>query len=327
MTEILIDERLDGKTIKDFLKTDLALSSGMMKRLKFRDGGITVNNEHATVRYILKKGDILRLCDEDRQEDTCPYMIPVDLPIGILAEDSSICAVDKPPFMPAHPSQSHRLDTVANALAFRYSSSPYVFRPVNRLDRDTSGIMLTANTRLAASRLYSSMVGGDIVKMYIAVLENAPDPADGIIDKYLCRVEGSVIERRIAGTDERGAKRAITAYKSLHICENGRCAVLCAPVTGRTHQLRVHFAAIGCTICGDTLYGSRDTSINRQALHASYISFPHPDSKEKIVLTSALPNDIRTLLGKDAQKVESLFHAALTPEFEEYIRSLKDGIF
>ncbi len=323
MTEILIDKRLDGKTIKEYLKNDLALSSGMMKRLKFRDGGITVNGEHKTVRYVLRENDVLRLSDEDKAEDTCPYMIPVELPVGIAFEDEYLCAVDKPPFMPAHPSQSHRLDTVANALAYRYRGAPYVFRPVNRLDRDTSGIMLTANTRLAASRMYKAMVSGNIVKLYIAVLENAPDPAWGIIDKYMCRVEGSVIERRIASADEPNAKSALTAYKTLYTDKNGRTSVLCAPVTGRTHQLRVHFASIGCTICGDTLYGSKDTAISRQALHAAYLSFPHPADGKVCTVTSHLPADIKELLEDDAETVEKLFLNAATPEFEEYIKELK----
>lgn len=327
MTEIIIiDEGLDGKTIKDFLRVNMALSSGMLKRLKFREGGITVNGSHATVRYVLKTGDVLRLSDEDRDEDTCPYMIPVDLPIGIVYEDECVCAVNKPPEMPAHPSQSHRLDTVANALAFRYSSSPYVFRPVNRLDRDTSGIMLTANTRLAASRLYSSMVGGNIIKLYIAILSAAPEMREGIINKPMRRLEGSVIERRIAEAGEPGAKSAITAYKTLYTAENGKCAVLCAPVTGRTHQLRVHFASIGCPICGDTLYGGDTSGISRQALHSAYLEFPHPVSGETVKIFAPLPDDIRNLLGSCSDQVEEMFQAKVTPELCMYVKNLKDTI-
>ena len=122
---IQIDKIAAGKTIRDYLRVDLGYSGGMLKRLKFMEGGITVNGKFVTVRYVLQEGDCLGLRMDDRPEDTCPYMIPVDLPLKIAYEDAYLTAVDKPPAMPAHPSHSHRLDTVANALAFRYAHCPY----------------------------------------------------------------------------------------------------------------------------------------------------------------------------------------------------------
>lgn len=319
---IEITEKKAGKTIRELLRGDMGYSSGMLKKLKFTEGGITVNSKFVTVRYVLKVGDILALKTEDREEDTCPYMIPVDLELPVLFEDDHITAVNKPPFMPAHPSFGHRLDTVANALSFRYSGAPYVFRPVNRLDSDTSGIMLTANSRLAASLLYRSMISGEIVKMYIAVLTSAPKEAEGTIDIPLRRCDDSIIKRRTCTIDDLGAKSALTYYKVLYADpESGRCAVLASPVTGRTHQLRVHFAALGCPLCGDSLYGSPCGEPGRQALHAAYLSFPHPESKERIHLFAPPPEDIRSLM-PDFDKVLSAFGGS-TEDAEKYLLTLK----
>ncbi|MBR4881324.1 MAG: RluA family pseudouridine synthase, partial [Clostridia bacterium] len=132
-----------GITIREYLRGRLGYSSAMLKKLKFTDGGIKVNGKFVTVRHVLSVGEVLSLMSEDREDDVSPYIIPYDLPIDVVYEDEHITVVNKPPFMPAHPSFGHRDDTVANALAFRYKDFPYVFRPVNRLDRDTSGVMLT----------------------------------------------------------------------------------------------------------------------------------------------------------------------------------------
>lgn len=295
---IQIDATIAGKTIREYLRCDLGYSSGMLKRLKFMDGGITVNGRFVTVRYILQKGDVLALASEDREEDTCPYMIPVDLPLRIAYEDEYLTAVDKPPAMPAHPSHGHRLDTVANALAFRYADTPFVFRPVNRLDGDTSGLMLTARNRLAASKMYRHMIAGNIRKLYIAILCGTPKSSAGEIRLPLCRCGDSIIMRRVAQPDDAGAKNACTLYRVLTKNET-YSVVLAAPITGRTHQLRVHFSAIGCPLAGDTMYGGADTDISRHALHAAHLAFPHPERDKIISLYSPLPWDMEKICPMD----------------------------
>ena len=180
--DIIINNNYEGKLIREVLKKDLGYSMNLIKKLKFSPDGIKVNGEWVTVRYVLKKGDVLSLATEDKPDDVSPYIIPVELPIEVLYEDEYLTAVNKPYNMPAHPSLGHKLDTVANALAYRYKDSTYVFRPVNRLDRDTSGCMLTANTKDASYKLYSSMVNGDIHKTYIAMLDSAPAQREGVIE-------------------------------------------------------------------------------------------------------------------------------------------------
>lgn len=319
---IIITPENGGKTIKELLLRDMGFSSGLLKSLKARENGITVNGEFKTVRYVLKEGDTLVLRDEDREEDTSPYIIPVDLPIGIAYEDACVTVADKPYAMPAHPSYSHRDDTVANALAFRYSASPYVFRPVNRLDGDTSGLMITANSRLSAVKLGRAMIGGRIGKMYIALLTSPPPEEYGVIDRYMKRCQDSIITRRVASPEEDGARRAVTVYRRLFTDEkSGITAVISSPVTGRTHQLRVHFTSLGCPLVGDTLYGTSDSRICRHALHAAYTSFPHPETGERIHVYSPLPADMAELLGK---ALTDICERALREEAEGALRQLYD---
>ncbi len=315
---IQIDETIAGKTIREYLRGVLGYSGGMLKRLKFMDGGITVNGNFVTVRYVLQEGDILQLLVEDRPEDTCPYMIPVELPVKIAYEDEHLTAVDKPPDMPAHPSLSHRMDTVANALAFRYADAPFVFRPVNRLDRDTSGLMLTARTRLAASQMYQHMIGGNIRKLYIAILCGTPKECCGEIRLPLCRCSDSIIMRRVATPGETGAKDAHTLYRVLFVGKT-YTVVLAAPITGRTHQLRVHFSAIDCPLAGDTMYGGASIDISRHALHAAYLSFPHPQSGRNISLYSPLPDDMAAICPIDQDTLEN----AVQKEAEAYFQDIK----
>ncbi len=283
-----------GITIREYLRGRLGYSSAMLKKLKFTDGGITVNGNFVTVRHVLKEGEVLSLMSEDREEDTSPYIIPVDIPIEVVFEDEHITAVNKPPMMPAHPSFGHREDTVANALSFRYKDEPYVFRPVNRLDRDTSGVMLTANTRLASYKMYRLMTEGKIHKTYVAVLDGVPDAPEGEIRSFMRRKEGSVVEREECAEND-GGKLAVTKYRVL-LSAGEHSVVLASPITGRTHQLRVQFAGIGCPITGDTMYGKGSGIIARQALHAVMTEFPHPMTGEMTQLRADIPVDIEKLM-------------------------------
>lgn len=291
----IIDEKDNGITVKDFLFKKLRLTVAAVKRVKYRENGITVNGNNVTVRYILKTGDTLELLMEDTKEDENEYTVPVDLPIETVLDDEHFIIVNKPPFMPAHPSLGHKDDTVANALAFRYRDKPFVFRPVNRLDRDTSGLMLIAKGKVSAGRLYFTQQNKEIEKSYIAILDGVISPPKGTIETYMCREEGSIVKRRVCDENEIGAKIAVTEYETL--CANEKaCVVKATPVTGRTHQLRVHFAHKDCPIYGDTMYGEPSEYINRQALHACTLSFPHPSGSGKITAEAQLPDDMKKLL-------------------------------
>lgn len=292
--DIIIDNNYEGKLIREVLQNELKYSAALIKKLKFSDGGILVNGKWVTVRYRLNHGDVLSLHVEDEPEDVSPYIIPVDLYLPVIYEDEYITAVNKPYDMPSHPSLGHKEDTVANALAYRYRNQTYVFRPVNRLDRDTSGIMLTANTKDASYKMYSLMTEGKIKKTYLAVLDGVPSEREGTITSYMRRKPDSIIEREECQADEKDAKIAVTEYKVMEV-SGSHSLVMASPITGRTHQLRVQFRGIGCPITGDSLYGNESDIIGRHALHSVRSSFPHPYSGEILNIVAPVPEDIRKL--------------------------------
>lgn len=295
--DIIIDKSMAGRTIRDILTCDLGFSSKMIKKLKFSENGINVNGKFVTVRYVLCENDVLSLAVEDKPDDVSPYTIPVDIPIEILFEDECVTAVNKPAGVPSHPSRGHRLDTVSNALAYIYRDRNYVFRPVNRLDRDTSGCMLTSNGKAASYKMYLSMTRGEIKKDYIAVVDGRPPLDFAVIDKPLRRTPDSIITREVTSEDDPEGKRAITEYRVLF--SDGSHSVVHAKLhTGRTHQIRVHFASCGFPITGDDLYGDKSEFIDRQALHCITTVFKHPQSGEDIKIFAEIPADMRVLIEK-----------------------------
>lgn len=293
--QIRIAQTEDGMTVRAVLASRLSLSTKMLKYLKYRPDGICVDGVRVTVRHILRAGEILTLAIADGESSEKIAAVPLELPI--LYEDDDLVVPSKPPRMPTHPSRDHFRDTVANALAYRYREQgiPFVFRPVNRLDRDTSGLLLIARNKLAAGRLTAAMQSGEIHKTYIAVLEGEDVPDEDIIEKPLRRSAQSIIVREVCNPSDAGAEPSVTRYRTL--ARGGGCSLVMArPLTGRTHQLRVHFASIGHPIVGDDLYGIPNGRLSRQALHAYSLSFPHPSTGETVTLFSPLPTDMRQLV-------------------------------
>ena len=291
----VISKEESGKTVKEILRFDIGLSLAFTKQLKFLDGGIILNGEHVTVRKTVCEGDVLELATEDlEQTDLCPANIPV----SVIFEDEYMILPNKPANMPTHPSHNHRGDTLADALAYKYQQEekPFVFRAISRLDRNTSGILLIAKDRISASKLSKSMKNGEFEKQYIAILDGHPKDDCGIIDTYIKREAESIIFRKVCGKDE-GGDHAVTEYKILAKSEN-HSLVLALPKTGRTHQLRVHFAHIGAPILGDDLYGKPSDKIDRHALHAYSLTFPHPMTQKSVTYKAPLNDDMEKLTFK-----------------------------
>ncbi len=293
--QIKVTEELAGLCVRDVLRRHLSLSTKMLKYLKYRNDGISVNGVHCTVRYVLAKGDVLSIMLEDRAASDA--VTPVDLPLKILYEDADLVIPSKPADMPTHPSHDHYDDTVANALAYRYAERriPFVFRPINRLDRNTSGLLLVARNKHAAGALTKQLREGSIRKTYLAVLDGVLDTEGGVIDACLHRTAGSIIVREVCPPDTPDADTARTEYTVL-ARGTAHTLVMAHPITGRTHQLRVHFASLGHPITGDDLYGAPSPHIHRHALHAAALSFRHPVSGEEMQVSAPLPDDFLRLV-------------------------------
>ena len=291
-----------GLTIKEILIDKLGFSKRAITSLKSRPDGILINGEHATVRYIIKSNDILELNTDDTSSDN-EKLVPSSILPHILFEDDCMVIANKPPYMPTHQSQGHFYDTLANSLAFYYQkqNKPFVFRSINRLDRNTSGAVLVARDRLSASKLSSQMKSDGINKLYLAILKGELPQREGIIETYIRRKEQSIILREVCKNKE-DAKIAITKYKVL-ASSNGLSLVEAMPITGRTHQLRVHFAHIGAQILGDDLYGSRSDKIQRHALHAYKLIFTHPKTNELLEIEAPLPDDMKSIIENNFGKV------------------------
>lgn len=292
-----------GRTVLEVVKRELGISTKLLKHLKFREDGILVNGNRVTVRHVLSRGECLSLAIED--EASGEKLIPVDLPLAIAYEDRDVVVPSKSADMPTHPSFGHYEDTVANALAYRYAEEgiPFVFRPVNRLDRNTSGLLLIARNRRAAGSLFASMRHGEIRKLYLAILDGTLSEDGGLIETYMRRTAESVIVRENCGPDEGGAL-ARTRYRVLSRAD-GMTLVCAVPLTGRTHQLRVHFAGLGAPLLGDDLYGTPSELLSRHALHSCALSFPQPTTGNTVHAVSPLPDDMRRVL--EARFAPSVF--------------------
>ena len=301
----IIQQESDGMLLRDYLTHTIGLSHRLLTRLKQTPSGILLCGKAVTVRAILHQGDELTLALEDTSDTPRGVITPSDAWPDVLYEDNDILLCNKPYGMPTHPSHGHFDDTLANAVAHyelnKTGQSP-IFRPVNRLDRDTSGVVLLARNQLAAARLSAAMREGHMQKSYLALLEGSLPQQKGEIALPIRRAKESIITREVCAPDAIGAHTAHTRYcviTSWQLGSHTRTLVRAWPLTGRTHQLRVHFSYVGAPIAGDTLYGTCHADIPtpaRQALHAYSLTFPHPTTGQIMTVIAPLGEDLRAFL-------------------------------
>ena len=297
--DFLIDSAHDGKTVRSYIKFTLHISSRMLTVLKQDENGIVVNGTRVTVRHVLHEGDVLSLALADRAENASHNVPPSDIPLDIIYEDAHVIALNKPPYMPTHPSHNHHDDTLANALAWRYAQAgePFVFRPMGRLDRNTSGIVLAAKDKLASGMLTAAIREGEVNKTYIAIAVGELPLGTGVqtIDCGIRRQAESVIMRTTCPDSTAPDEVSVTDYEVLD-SHDGLSLIRVRPRTGRTHQIRVHFAYIGHPLLGDDLYGTPDERIGRHALHAQSLELPLPFADRRICLQAPMAEDMLLLI-------------------------------
>lgn len=278
--ELKISSKDNGRQIRDFLR-DFGVSSALLTKLKKTENGITKNGEFARTIDKIFTGDTIKISIENRGK--MPEKLITD-DVKPVYSDEDILVLNKPAFMPVHESRNHRGDTLANAAAC-YMDSDTAFRAVYRLDRDTSGLVLIAKNELAACKL-----AGKIHKDYYAVCSGVLK-GKGTIDLPIRRVCESIIERGVFSDGE----KAVTHWEAVSNKSNTTLLKINLE-TGRTHQIRVHFAHLGYPLLGDTLYGGNTDLIKRQALHCKTIYFTHPITNKEMAIECDFPNDFKGLI-------------------------------
>ena len=268
----------DGKTLLYFLYGQLGLSVGEVKRLKKREG-ILVNGRPVTVRYVLKEGDVLELLKEQRRSENIPSC---DIPLDIIYEDGDILAVNKPSGLAVHPSAGNREITLAGGVMNYYKDQSFVFRAVGRLDKYTSGIVVIAKNADSAFKLGRQFRKETVKKTYFGLAESTPCPPKGEISAPIRRQEGSVIKREVSPL----GKPVVTRYETVEQREDGTLLKL-YPLTGRTHQIRVHLAYIGCPLKYDFLYGTEKEG-KHFLLHCGQLEIVKNDG-ERLLLCAPCP--------------------------------------
>lgn len=276
--------------LKELLKSHFQISDRLLAKLKNAQK-IFINGEKVSVRASLKTGDLVEVNLDFLENNS--NIVPTKMKLDILFEDETMLIINKPAGVPVHPSMDHFEDSLSNGIRFYFDEIGLKrkIRPVNRLDKDTTGIVIFAKNEYVQECLVKQMKKNTFVKEYIAVCSGSFDCKAGTIDAPIARKEDSIIERCVS---EAGDK-AVTHYEVLKNVNN-YSVVKCILETGRTHQIRVHLAHIGHPLLGDTLYGTSSPLIHRQALHAYKVKFIHPISLKSIELTAKIPNDIKNII-------------------------------
>ena len=276
--------------VKEVLKAEFSMSDRLLLKLKKLDK-IYLNGNVTSVNHPVLENDLIE-CYLDYEEDNS-NIVPTEMPLNIIYEDEAYIVVNKPAGIPVHPSMDHYTDSLSNGIAFYFNQIGLKkkIRPVNRLDKDTSGIVIFAKNEYIQECLVRQMKSKEFIKRYIAVVNGNLDNLEGTINAPIARKEGSIIERCVSETGD----IAITHYKVLKR-KTDFDIVECILETGRTHQIRVHFAYLGHSLLSDTLYGTSSSLINRKALHAYEVEFTHPLSKKKVKYIATVPEDLNKLM-------------------------------
>jgi len=278
--------------IKELIRQNFSFSSRTITKLKHNDC-ILVNGELVKLYKTPSFGDVISINFPEEHNS----FVPENIPIIPVFEDNDLLIINKPSGYVVHPTKGHPTGTIANGLVKYIMDTDQSFkvRFVNRLDMDTSGLLIIAKSAHCQGELSKQMKSGEVIKKYIAVIKGTPEDDTGTIDLPIDRPDPESIRRKVSPSGH----PSITNYTVLERFKHGYSLVELLLETGRTHQIRVHMSHIGYPIVGDYLYGGENVMlIERQALHASFLSFKHPITGEAVELSAEMPKDILDLIGK-----------------------------
>lgn len=286
----IIENPLIYTVVRQVLKNEFNMSNRLITKLK-QNKLIYLNNKQTYLDKKLSVGDIVS-CIIDFNEDS-ENIVPVKMDLDILYEDQYFLVINKPAGIAIHPSVLHYSNSLSNGVKYHFNSIRLnkKIRPVNRLDRDTTGLVIFAKNEYIQECLIKQMQLGSFYKEYLAILVGLLDKKIDTIGAPIGRKLGSIIERCVDKTGD----KSITHYEVINSFNN-MCEVKFILETGRTHQIRVHSKYIGHPILGDTLYGDSSKLINRQALHCYKLSFVHPVTKKNVEFISPIPLDMKAIL-------------------------------
>ena len=282
-----IEDKDAGTEILSFLRSR-GFSRHILTGMKADKHAILLNSQRGYGHSLLKTGDQLQV--RILETESSSKIIPIQMEFSILYEDEDILVINKPANMPIHPSLGNYENTLANGVAFYYAQKgeSFVYRCVNRLDRDTTGALILAKNALSAAILSRQMRNRQIRRTYLALVEGIP-PERGTVSAPIARVEGSTIEREV---NYESGESAVTHFERLAV-GNGCSLVELHLETGRTHQIRVHMKHLGYPLPGDYLFHPVYDRIRRQPLHSYQLSFTHPLTGDRMLFTAPVPDDFQ----------------------------------
>lgn len=307
----IVPSEEDGMMLKNILRGRMQLSRKLLSRLKLTPEGITVNGERKYTSVRVQAGDVVEVrMEEEESED----ILPQDIEFDVIYEDEHLLIVNKPAGMIVHPTHGHYMNTLANAVVhyWQQRGEKVRFRPVHRLDRETSGVLAIAKNPYAHQHISEQMQAGAVDKRYVAVVRGSVKENGGTIEGPIDRDPESPHVRIVTPT----GYPSVTHYEVLERYGDAATLVRLKLETGRTHQIRVHMNHIGHPLLGDEMYGvvdgegrvaacsadqnetAEEESLGRQALHASTLAFEHPAGRGPVRFEAPLPADLNELLDR-----------------------------
>ncbi|NDI35811.1 RluA family pseudouridine synthase [Chengkuizengella sediminis] len=288
----IVQPEENGWILKSVLREKLNISRRLLSNIKLTEKGVMVNGKREFINIKVFSGDLIEI---HMEQETSQYIEPQDIPLNILYEDEFLLIVNKQAGIVVHPTRGHYANTLANGVVYHWiqKGENYRFRPIHRLDEETSGVLAIAKNPYVHQQISEQMINNQVKKEYTAIVSGHLPDLEGTVNAPIDR-DPEQQHLRIV-TDE--GYSAITHYKVEEEYQSASLVRLWLE-TGRTHQIRVHMKHLGCPLVGDKMYGEENNGpkMDRQALHAAKLAFYHPNTRKYVEFTASLPEDMKSVI-------------------------------